>query len=166
MTEFTQALVELLDPTVKGDTKQEAERNKAQPDGSRAAPGVEEDDALELLRDKFAEKWMLTFKAPLLRLVLGKFFSLRIGNNRLKRSIDEFQECLAENPEPRFQVTCLVDLPPELLQYIMSVPDIDVSRLLGSTCRGLRSLSLPYIFRVSTYSVYLAVLKSSLRSVN
>jgi hypothetical protein len=63
----------------------------------------------------------------------------------------EFKEILHQYPEPQIQVLRLLNLPPELLFHIMEVAGMEGARLLGSTCKLLRAISLPFIYRVRRY---------------
>lgn len=56
--------------------------------------------------------------------------------------------CINSHPGPQIQSLCLLDLPPELLDHVMVFARTDGSRRLGSTCRVLRTISTPYIFKV------------------
>ncbi|EKM58492.1 uncharacterized protein PHACADRAFT_207305 [Phanerochaete carnosa HHB-10118-sp] len=83
------------------------------------------------LLKQFEEKWRLTVYS------IGAFKCL----------YEEVNECIEANPEPMFQMLCLMDLPPELLHIIMEACGVDGARRLGAACRPLRMVSLPYIYK-------------------
>ncbi|OBZ72252.1 hypothetical protein A0H81_07928 [Grifola frondosa] len=60
---------------------------------------------------------------------------------------------IQENNEPIFQRIFLLDLPPEILHYIMDVAGLDETRRLGGCCRILREISIPYIYTSRTLAL-------------
>ncbi|KAF8999421.1 hypothetical protein BDQ17DRAFT_1360993 [Cyathus striatus] len=81
--------------------------------------------------DTFAKKWHLCTKA---------------GYGFLVNPIERLLIELANNPIPKFQKLCLLDLPVEILDYIFSFATIKQARLLSSACHKLRTIGKPYIF--------------------
>ncbi|GBE88291.1 hypothetical protein SCP_1301060 [Sparassis crispa] len=54
---------------------------------------------------------------------------------------------IAQYPQPKFQERWLLDLPTELLHYIMEFARIEDARRLGSVCRTLRAISFSHIYQ-------------------
>jgi hypothetical protein len=55
---------------------------------------------------------------------------------------------MKQDPEPKIQSLCFQHLPVELIQQVYGMCIQRDARLLSSTSRYMRSLSLPYIFGV------------------
>ena len=106
--------------------------------------------------ESFEQRWRLKHACDLTEYYsLYGLFALSCCEKRIDTtsiSVDQIPEILKKYPEPKFQVRRLLDLPPELLHYIMDVADPEVARNLGATCRMLRRLSLWYSYRVSYIS--------------
>ena len=55
--------------------------------------------------------------------------------------------------KPKIQKLFLLDLPDELLDLVLQQGGSNVVRLLSRTCRHMRTLVTPYIYRVSQHRV-------------
>ncbi|CAL1716977.1 unnamed protein product [Somion occarium] len=66
---------------------------------------------------------------------------------------DRVVDCFRENRNPKFQTLCLHHLPPELLLYIVEIAGVDLAQKLGTTCRLLRDISFPYVFKDHTFNL-------------
>ncbi|KAL0572501.1 hypothetical protein V5O48_009466 [Marasmius crinis-equi] len=48
--------------------------------------------------------------------------------------------------KPKLQKLCLMDLPPELIDYIFSFASLEHARILASTCRTMKSIGVPHLY--------------------
>ncbi|KAI0951020.1 hypothetical protein AcW1_008175 [Taiwanofungus camphoratus] len=69
---------------------------------------------------------------------------------RISTLVEETGDLIQKHPIPKFQVLYFSDLPPELIHHVMDLADIDGARLLGSTCRVLRDMSISYVYERRT----------------
>ncbi|KDQ63368.1 hypothetical protein JAAARDRAFT_53592 [Jaapia argillacea MUCL 33604] len=67
--------------------------------------------------------------------------------SRLYKETELVIKTLRDYPTPKMQQLVLTDLPPELLDLIMSHASQSKAQLLGSTCRSLRTISLRFIYK-------------------
>ena len=67
---------------------------------------------------------------------------------------------MALHPKPKFQSLLLLHLPPEILHIILDdeTGNYKVARLSSATCRYLRTIAHPYIFKVNYVSSVPSVL--------
>jgi hypothetical protein len=67
----------------------------------------------------------------------------------LTGSTEEMARTLQKHPEPIYQKTYLLDLPTEILHWIMSLANKRDAMCLGSACHRLHQIATSYIFEAS-----------------
>ncbi|TRM63552.1 hypothetical protein BD626DRAFT_402445 [Schizophyllum amplum] len=89
------------------------------------------------LWDEFTTKWRIS----------RSLFDL----DSLREQISQCRATMNDNPMPRLQSLFLLDLPPEVLLYIMSLCHINDLKLWSSTCRTLREHAMCYLYAYCDY---------------
>ncbi|KAI5831563.1 hypothetical protein K523DRAFT_346023 [Schizophyllum commune Tattone D] len=64
--------------------------------------------------------------------------------------LENWEKVVEKDPHPRFQVLCLLDLPPEILNHVMSVSDQQCRRWYV-TCKLLQELASNFVYETIEY---------------
>ncbi|KAL1683004.1 hypothetical protein EV122DRAFT_202152 [Schizophyllum commune] len=65
--------------------------------------------------------------------------------------LENWEKVVEKDPHPRFQVLCLLDLPPEILNHVMSVSDQDQCKRWYMTCKSLQELAYNFVYETIEY---------------
>ncbi|KAF9061552.1 hypothetical protein BDP27DRAFT_1452203 [Rhodocollybia butyracea] len=79
-------------------------------------------------------------------------------NHVVKQTERICQLCALHQDGPKIQKLCLLDLPTEVLDLILSVASLENARLLSATSKRLYRLGRPYTFKASSAIIYLLLL--------
>ncbi|KAI5887257.1 uncharacterized protein SCHCODRAFT_02515700 [Schizophyllum commune H4-8] len=88
------------------------------------------------LWQEFAKKWQL---------------GLTVDYSFVLCKIENWEKVVEKNPHPRFQVLCLLDLPPEILSHVMLVSDQDQRKSWYMTCKSLQEPASRFVYEVIEY---------------
>ncbi|KAF8079258.1 hypothetical protein FPV67DRAFT_1663906 [Lyophyllum atratum] len=89
----------------------------------------------EILWEDFQTRW----KIPMIN-----------GYGQLGLLTAKVLSTISRNPMPRIQQLCLVQLPPEVLDHIFWMSNLNQMRLLSSTCRHLNNIGSRHIYKSRT----------------
>ena len=102
------------------------------------------------LWQEFARKWQLGLIADYDFVIckLGERFVGHFDAYMLTWGTENWETVVEKDPHPRFQVLCLLDLPPEILNHVMSVSDQDQCKRWYMTCKSLQELAFNFVYEV------------------
>ncbi|TRM63558.1 hypothetical protein BD626DRAFT_494681 [Schizophyllum amplum] len=90
------------------------------------------------LWDKFVEKWHIS-----------SMYDLKT----FQRDLDICRQAISQHRQPRYQMLLLLNLPPELLDQIMSVSCTETLKLWSMTCKTLRECATYYCYEICDYNM-------------
>ncbi|KAF9261901.1 hypothetical protein L218DRAFT_1001212 [Marasmius fiardii PR-910] len=76
---------------------------------------------------------------------------------RLQFHIRELYTAIQEaKGKPKFQKLCIMDLPPELIDYIFNLANLRQVRLSASTCKAMKNIGASHLYHTRTVTLHFA----------